>query len=807
MLFRPRTPGAACAALFVATFLATPLNAAGADRDARPVYEAESANKQFLLRIKPGRDSETAARKPRALLVARDAESQARETVWERDLENKVGPLHAFVSNDGRYIVTCDEFRLGGAHAAVAVYHTEGDGKRVFKLDELLTPDEVKQHAKREGPAIWWLDDARFRMLDPQPVFVIEMPWEKTIAIQLRELELLPANDSAVQALIESRPLVAESPDGLPAEDIEAVLRQLFEADPMHSDEPNDAIPELDLTRAALEELLPGWLDEALNEIDGPTITDLESALNARVADWLEARGLAYDGAVHLDFDEEPDEPNDIALSLAKREAAADPTLDALHARGNYIVDDFRDFMRGPNTLARGASFPDGDLRSPIRGPDPNAVPSPDVENKVDYVAWANSFTSVEGNSAVPLYHEAMDAYIPPDETIQALFDAAMAGDPNALDDPRLAAYIADNQVALDAYRDARDLPYNGWPLEIGDTPDENFPPLIGVLLPSLGTTRNLARLSTVEARMRERQGDIAGALDLHLDNLAGGAQIGRGVTLIEGLVGVAMQRMGSEGVLETLQRNNDAVDYVALRDRLRAEPPAPIRPLEQTVQFERAMLYDTLQFAYQPNPYGGAPTLDMRAYDMVSSLVTSPAPDSSDQSPMNEIVNEFSKRARLAMTTFDGSLATADRVYGEISAATRAPYGESMDRWESIEQELGSPALYNESPFVATLVPALSRAQQLLTTNVADRRALRLVTEIKAYQQEFGRLPDTLAELPLGDYQVDPFTNAPFAYLPSTEDFTLYSTGVDAVDDGGFDERRLEPGMDIRYWPRPPRD
>lgn len=65
------------------------------------------------------------------------------------------------------------------------------------------------------------------------------------------------------------------------------------------------------------------------------------------------------------------------------------------------------------------------------------------------------------------------------------------------------------------------------------------------------------------------------------------------------------------------------------------------------------------------------------------------------------------------------------------------------------------------------------------------------LITDlsIREFCEVNGRAPDDLSEL-IPDYMLalpnDPFGHAPFPYRKTTDDFELYSVGVDGVDDGG---------------------
>ena len=103
------------------------LSVGGAPAAEPPLREVESENAHFYLRIRPGRPGLDAARGCKATLFERSREHHRARMRWDRFLANDVAPVRGFVRNDGRFVVTVDDFRRGGAGHAVVIYgeHTE----------------------------------------------------------------------------------------------------------------------------------------------------------------------------------------------------------------------------------------------------------------------------------------------------------------------------------------------------------------------------------------------------------------------------------------------------------------------------------------------------------------------------------------------------------------------------------------------------------------------------------------------------------------------------------------------------------
>jgi hypothetical protein len=64
--------------------------------------------------------------------------------------------------------------------------------------------------------------------------------------------------------------------------------------------------------------------------------------------------------------------------------------------------------------------------------------------------------------------------------------------------------------------------------------------------------------------------------------------------------------------------------------------------------------------------------------------------------------------------------------------------------------------------------------------------RLLAVAFEIRHFRHTYRRYPTTLAELKLGEREIDPFTGEPLIYKVGPKGFLLYARGDDGDDDGG---------------------
>ncbi len=438
---------------------------------------------------------------------------------------------------------------------------------------------------------------------------------------------------------------------------------------------------------------------------------------------------------------------------------------------------------------------------APDAKPDPNAaarnspfdVPPPSLTDPVDYVAWTNSTLEPSDPEALALYDSAIATMLEnkwegPDE----LFDRAMQGDPDALASPEIQDWLAANADALAALRAASHLEVGGRPL----TPSEDGM-MLSVLLPQLSPLRTIAKMSVIEGRQLENAGQPQAAIGLYMDTLVAGAHTGKGPTLIENLVGVAMQALATETMLDTFERDNGAIDYDAVIADWDARADQRVRSLSKTIQFERAMSLDVMQHIFERIPETGQETLRLDRLGMVASL-------SDGDSGLSQMMLGLNIN-RLGV---EGNAAILNHYYDGMTTAFETPWVDARPIHADLEQRISTPGTPEFGSIARILAPALSRAHFVETRGRANLAGTRTVAGILAYRQRNGTLPDSLDQLGTSAV-IDPFTGTPLVYERVGDDFRLYSVSGDGVNDGGVHNPRGmdgEPG-DVVFWPRPPKD
>jgi hypothetical protein len=316
---------------------------------------------------------------------------------------------------------------------------------------------------------------------------------------------------------------------------------------------------------------------------------------------------------------------------------------------------------------------------------------------------------------------------------------------------------------------------------------------MIGILLPHISRMRQAGKALVIDAQRAELSGDVATATDRYMDAFKLGAQTSQANTLIENLVGIAVQHKTSDSLLDSFAKNDAAIDYSALAKRLEVEYQ-PTRPVTEVFQFERAMILDVVQRGYEYDA-------EAKTY-RVSEAGLKQYGEFLGMTGQNEM-SQAAIGMYLGSVGFEGFHKAVNEHYDRLGEAASLPYPQAREKLGEMEREMESPVWQAGNPVLKSLLPALSRVTELSNRNESQRRATSLVANLKAYKQANGAYPPSLDAFGEREFTVDPLSGQRFVYRPGGDDFTLYSVGSNGTDEGGIhDPKRRE--NDYQFWPRP---
>lgn len=102
--------------------------------------------------------------------------------VWMTKFPNT--PHQILVSDNGRFVVTIDTWGVLGGDDSLVIYEERGKRVRNFRLEDLLTANEIKHNVKQTVSSRWWAEHATFQFLD-EDLLRIQLAWGKQIRIRL----------------------------------------------------------------------------------------------------------------------------------------------------------------------------------------------------------------------------------------------------------------------------------------------------------------------------------------------------------------------------------------------------------------------------------------------------------------------------------------------------------------------------------------------------------------------------------------------------------------------------------------------
>jgi hypothetical protein len=452
---------------------------------------------------------------------------------------------------------------------------------------------------------------------------------------------------------------------------------------------------------------------------------------------------------------------------------------------------------RAENLTIRGKTFeiwPVADLAR--RGFDVQEVP------KAENAAW--------------IYLDAINAYPELPESLNAVLDYA-AETAWPADQPALREYLFDpgTRTALERCFQAARTDKCQFPV-CGDPRGS----VLSTILPPFAHVRTIAKLLVAEGRRLAAEGKPNAALDHFLTAMRMGGHVAQGMTLIEGLVGIAVWAQGQRAMVDQLLRwEASAVELEGLLDRLN-QIAAHMPSMERSLRYERALGPAVVDESCS-RPFRFDWTLSLAGSKDGLSL-----PDTGDVRSVPDAEDGW---GRLELRI--GRLLLPDRAikrhmneYHENVVAAGLREGWTQARQEAEQTRFIHETIPKWDVISRTVLPTLSRAATLGRRLEAEFALARTVLAIRLYQTENdGTPPADLSEiasrLPEGAL-TDPFSPGSsreegpnggraaardlLRYRRTDAGWLLYSVSANAADDGGRRGRTFDEWDIVVTFPPP---
>jgi hypothetical protein len=350
------------------------------------------------------------------------------------------------------------------------------------------------------------------------------------------------------------------------------------------------------------------------------------------------------------------------------------------------------------------------------------------------------------------------------------------------------------NRIIQSAER--RDHFYNPYIITAEDRA-QPAPELISILLPGAQHTREIARGLALMANRRIADGSIDEAIRISRVIHRIGRLSSNGGTLVEGLVGIAIDGIAFE--LDNRLITTPSITK-ALLNKLQSqlEKLPPISSLAAKIDLtERYMYLDTTIALARHGP-------------QALSVVTSDS--ASDENP---VLSSFAKTFSNSLIDWDLVLMNGNYWYDEFrrindieSFAQRAIENSKLEqRLTALRVEVGSPSaiakqilfsgksisqitsIQMSNILVSLLLPAVQSAISAEIRNDARMGITLTACALQAYHRDNKRYPDSLAALGgvyIDKLPVDPFRGKSLRYRLQGDKFSLYSVGPNLKDEDG---------------------
>jgi len=324
---------------------------------------------------------------------------------------------------------------------------------------------------------------------------------------------------------------------------------------------------------------------------------------------------------------------------------------------------------------------------------------------------------------------------------------------------PTVAYTLAQKEALVQQNINVIDTLHQGFAYPYFNPPVRSF----NTLLPYYAKFRGMARLLSLQGKVRAAHGDWNGAVESDLDAIRLGKDVPHGSVMIGYLVGVACEAIGRRPLWSTVDQLNGTQSRAAVT-RL------------ESIMAGNYSYVDTLQ---QEKYCGQAGLLELFDDPKArAAFFTDP-----DAKPGDEQATAASASTLSALFFLAYSKRRIMNNYtswmNRSSELARKPYG----------LHLPPPALPND-PYNSAVLPVFTDSRLKGVESDTQNGLLLLMLALHAFQLEHGRYPAGLKELApvyLKRLPDDPFAaQGTFKYRLDGKSYVLYSIGPDGQDDGG---------------------
>ena len=293
--------------------------------------------------------------------------------------------------------------------------------------------------------------------------------------------------------------------------------------------------------------------------------------------------------------------------------------------------------------------------------------------------------------------------------------------------------------------------------------------PIYVMMLPELPKARDGAQLFTAEAARFEARKQFSSAVDNYLTSLRIGLHVGSDHTIVNHLVGIAIEAVALHGALYGIFREPypraELVRFAAELQRLPATAPDFSRAMTGEKAFAVTMIDQSI-----PQGRKGISFLTW-PYQLPGMMFPNRALTPLEERAFRILLPERTLESEIGRVVFDEPIANAKRPIYEI------PH--SLDSDSDVELATRVKPWFRP---MLIIVPAVTRVRVETEKLRANLLMLRTAIALKLYHADHGSYPAALDPLVKEKYlaalPIDPLTGKPFIYKEGDGQFVLHAGG-----------------------------
>ena len=432
----------------------------------------------------------------------------------------------------------------------------------------------------------------------------------------------------------------------------------------------------------------------------------------------------------------------------------------------------------------------------------------------VDYLAMLNRMSRPEvsnKDNAWPHLEKAASLYVDPNQDLKKKIPAFtnivspeyrdFAGLPEA-DRNAITEYVRVNEQAWREFvaASSKSCCYHEYGFDPNCSDRDKW--MWSIIVPHLREFKGLAHVGVWRCRIDIARGSIGEALNDCLTMARNAGHLQRLSTIVEQLTGLSLSNLANQEILRTLESTDLTTGQLKDLQGQLAQVYADGYPFIK-VESEKIFFHDLVQHLFTDGGLGGGHLIPAGWAEI-----------SDDREDERMFLVPLSLAASMVHARRDETLEVGDRIYDEqiIKLARMTPYQRHRKNVPSADDILTS--LSSRKFFLLHfIVPTFDRTFEFAFRVKASHQATLTILALARWRAEKGEYPASLGQLTapgfLDELPMDPYSDKPFVYKKTGDNFTLYSLGPNFEDDDG-QPGKIEKGQiadwldngDTVFWP-----